>query len=126
MVPRYRLQTGEFWNATRLLPSKLYPPNVPHDVSLLFTRHEFVEKLFRAGYKGRFLLTAFNFPFDASRVARDFTNARGRFAGGFSLDLWSYIDDGTERSHRFRPSVCIKHIDSKKRALKGFYGETKT
>jgi hypothetical protein len=41
--------------------------------------------------------------------------ARGRFAGGFSLDLWSYL----QGRNRFRPSICIKHIDSK-RALKGF------
>jgi hypothetical protein len=91
-----------------------------HDLSLL-TRHEFVEKLFRAAYKGQFLLTAFNFPFDISRVARGFTKARRRFTGGFSLSLWSYINDGIERGDRFRPSICIKHIDSK-RALKGFTG----
>jgi hypothetical protein len=94
-----------------------------HDLSLL-THHEFVEKLFRAAYKGRFVLTAFNFPFDISRVSRDFKNARRRFTGGFSLDLWSYNNDGNERSHRFRPSICIKHLDSK-RALKGFTGRRK-
>ena len=48
-------------------------------------------------------------------MACNFANARGRFAGGFSLDLWSYL----EGRNRFRPSICIKHIDSK-RALKGF------
>lgn len=84
------------------------------DVSLL-TRDQFVDKLFKNAYKGRCLLIAFNFPFDISRVACNFANARGRFAGGFSLDLWSYL----EGRNRFRPSVCIKHIDSK-RALKGF------
>jgi len=94
-----------------------------HGVSLL-TRHEFVERLFRAAYKGRFLLAAFNFPFDISRVACDFTNARRRFAGGFSLDLWSYHKDNSERRDQFRPSICIKHIDSK-RALKGFTGRRK-
>ena len=80
-----------------------------------FTRGQFVDKLFLDAYKGRCLLVAFNFPFDISRVARNFTNARGRFAGGFSLDLWSY----SEGRNRFRPSICIKQIDSK-RALKGF------
>ena len=104
-------------------PKPIVSTESAHDLSLL-TRHEFVEKLFRAAYKGRFLLTAFNFPFDASRVARDFTNARGRFTGGFSLDLWSYINDGADKSDRFRPSICIKHIDSK-RALKGFTGRQK-
>ncbi len=81
----------------------------------LLTRPQFADKLFKNAYKGRCLLIAFNFPFDISRVACNFTNARGRFAGGFSFDLWSYADG----RNRFRPSICIKHIDSK-RALKGF------
>lgn len=85
-----------------------------HSVALL-SRYQFCEKLFRAAYKGRCLLVAFNFPFDISRVASNFAAARGRFTGGFSLDLWSYL----EGRNRFRPSICIKHIDSK-RALKGF------
>jgi hypothetical protein len=101
-------------------PISVVAGEAAHRLSLL-TRHEFVEKLFRASYKGRFLLTAFNFPFDISRVARDSANAKGRFAGGFSLNLWSYFDCGIERDDRYRPSVCIKHIDSK-RALKGFTG----
>jgi hypothetical protein len=104
-------------------PKQIVSTEPPREISLL-TRHEFAEKLFRAGYKGRFVLTAFNFPFDASRVARDFADARGRFSGGFSLNLWSYNSDGDEKSDRFRPSICIKHIDSK-RALKGFTGRRK-
>jgi len=95
-------------------PSAVIPDEDDHNVSLL-TRHQFVERLFKSTYKGRCLLIAFNFPFDISRVACNFANARGRFAGGFSLDLWSYL----EGRNRFRPSICIKHIDSK-RALKGF------
>jgi hypothetical protein len=107
----------------RILESYAAPSTADHtgdnqNVSLL-TRHQFVEKLFRAAYKGRCLLVAFNFPFDISRVACDFTNARRRFSGGFSLDLWSYLKDSTQHKDRFRPSICIKHIDSK-RALKGF------
>jgi hypothetical protein len=101
-------------------PRTIVSGESPHELSLL-TRHGFVERLFRSAYKGRFLLAAFNFPFDTARVARDFTNARRRFAGGFSLDLWSYAENGSELSDRFRPSICIKHIDSK-RALKGFTG----
>jgi len=104
----------------RILVRHLAPPSFVisdeynRDVSLL-TRDQFVDKLFKNAYKGRCLLIAFNFPFDISRVACNFANARGRFAGGFSLDLWSYL----EGRNRFRPSICIKHIDSK-RALKGF------
>jgi hypothetical protein len=95
-------------------PGEVIPHEANHDLFLL-TRHQFVDKLFKNAYKGRCLLIAFNFPFDISRVACNFANARGRFAGGFSLDLWSYL----QGRNRFRPSICIKHIDSK-RALKGF------
>src|ERR1700733_10686366 len=102
------------------IPRAVVSNERPHEIALL-TRHQFAEKLFRAAYKGRFLLAAFNFPFDISRVACDFTNARRRFSGGFSLDLWSYHEDGSERGNPFRPSICLKHIDSK-RALKGFTG----
>ncbi len=86
----------------------------------LLTRREFVDMLYGAAYKGRCLLVGFNLPFDLARIARDFTTARGRFAGGFSLLIWTYRDDaGNERAHAYRPSICIKHIDNK-RALKGF------
>jgi hypothetical protein len=87
---------------------------------LLLTRGEFLAKFYRAVYKSRALLVGFNLPFDLSRIAFTSRPARGRFAGGFSLALWSYIDDmGVERPSTRRPSVGIKHIDSK-RALKGF------
>lgn len=86
----------------------------------LLTRRQFLEQLYRAAYKGRCLLVGFNLPFDLSRIAYGFAAARGRFAGGFSLGLWSYIDKtGCERAHRYRPAIAIKHIDSK-RALIGF------
>lgn len=92
-----------------------------HDSTLkLLTRDEFADKLYRAAYKGRCLLVGFNLPFDLSRVACDFTHARGRFAGGFALELWSYIDkNGRQHPDPHRPRICIKQIDSK-RALKGF------
>jgi hypothetical protein len=105
------------------IPRAVVRDETAHAVSLL-TRHQFVEKLFSVAYKGRCLLIAFNFPFDISRVAYDFTKARRRFAGGFSLDLWSYNEDDEECRDQFRPSICIKHIDSK-RALKGFTGRKK-
>ena len=83
---------------------------------------EFLAIFYRTVYKGRCLLVAFNLPFDLSRLARDFSAARGRFAGGFSLELWPHIDNfGNEYKNQFRPRIGIKHIDSK-RALKGFTG----
>lgn len=86
----------------------------------LLTRRQFLDKLHRAAYKGRCLLVGFNLPFDLSRLAYDYAPARGRFAGGFSLGLWSYTDkNGRQCPHPYRPRICIKQIDSK-RALKGF------
>jgi hypothetical protein len=91
----------------------------------LLSRKEFVNKFFRYAYRDRCLVVGFNLPFDLSRIACDFAAARGRFAGGFSLGLWSYIDKkGREQSNHYRPRICIKHIDSK-RALKGFTARNK-
>src|SRR6202007_1140594 len=56
----------------------------------LLTVDEFLNELFRAGYKGRCLIAAFNVPFDLSRLCFDVAPSRGEFAGGFSLGLWSY------------------------------------
>jgi hypothetical protein len=81
----------------------------------LLTQAQFLTRVFDLAYRGRCLLVAFNFPFDISRLAFNSTRARKRFTGGFSLDLWPYAAG----RNRFRPSVCIKQIDSK-RALKGF------
>jgi hypothetical protein len=87
---------------------------------LLVTRRQFLSKFFQAAYKGRCLLVGFNLPFDLSRIAHDGTAARGRFAGGFSLGMWTYIDKaGHERPHQYRPRIGIKQIDSK-RHLIGF------
>jgi hypothetical protein len=88
----------------------------------LLTRRQLLAKFYQAVYKGRCLLVGFNLPFDLSRIAYDVTAARGRFAGGFSLGFWSYLDkSGRERANQYRPRIGIKHIDSK-RALKGFTG----
>lgn len=95
---------------------------------LLLTRREYLTKLYKAVYKGRAMLVGFNLPFDLSRIAFTARPARGRFAGGFSLAIWSYMKLGVERPSTRRPSVGIKHIDSK-RALKGFtarYGPDKS
>ena len=85
-------------------------------------KREFLEKLYTAAYKARALVCGFNLPFDLSRLACKFSNARDRFTGGFSLALWEYTDDnGERREDKYRPRIAIKHIDSK-RALKGFTG----
>lgn len=101
----------ERWNKRALRTSEIS--------LLLLTRREFLKKFYKAVYKSRALLVGFNLPFDLSRLAIAARPARGRFAGGFSLALWSYTKKGVERPSTRRPSIGIKHIDSK-RALKGF------
>jgi hypothetical protein len=81
---------------------------------------EFLKRFYHLAYRGRVLVVAFNAPFDLSRIAHDVLDARGQFAGGFSLGLWSYRDSARrERRQTFRPRLGIKHIDSR-RALVGF------
>ena len=89
----------------------------------LRTVREFLEEFFfKDFYKGRALLVAFNHPFDLSRLAHDYTSARRRYAGGFSLGVWTYTDkNGSVRRHPYRPRIAVKHIDSK-RALIGLTG----
>lgn len=88
----------------------------------VLTLQQFLTRFYQTVYKGRCLLVAFNLPLDLSRIARGFATARGRFAGGFSLELWPHIDSfGNEHKNQYRPRIGIKHIDSK-RALKGFTG----
>jgi hypothetical protein len=91
----------------------------------LMALSQFVNQLYQDAYRGRCLVVGFNLPFDLSRIAREFSSARRRFAGGFSLQLWSYFDtQGIELPDDYRPRICVKHIDSK-RALKGFTARNK-
>lgn len=83
-------------------------------------RRDFVAVLYQAAYKARGIVIGFNLPFDLSRLAFDVSEARDKFAGGFSFKLWDYKRaDGSIAENKYRPRVSIKHIDSK-RALKGF------
>ena len=86
----------------------------------LVTRRQFVEELYKNVYKARCLLVGFDLPYLLSQLAFDFSPARGRFTGGFSLGLWSYTDNrGRERADPYRPRIRIKYID-RNRALIGF------
>jgi hypothetical protein len=93
----------------------------------LYSRSEFAERwLYRVAYRdfpGRgerepATIVMFNAPFDLSRLAGYASEAgpAARFAGGFSLALWTE-PDGTPS--QWRPRVRVKSIDSK-RSLKGF------
>ena len=54
----------------------------------LLTRHDFLWKVFYPlAYKAHALIVGFNLPFDLTRLASGWGEARGRFYGGFSLVL---------------------------------------
>ena len=86
----------------------------------LLNLREFVKVFYDLAYKARCLVVGSNLPVHLSRLAFDSAPARGFFAGGFSLGLWTYTDrNGRERLDGFRPRICIKYIDNK-RAFIGF------
>ena len=77
---------------------------------LLLTRSEFLKKLYKTVYKSRALLVGFNLPFDLSRIAFTTRPARGRFAGGFSLAIWSYVELGVERPSTRQSRPCSTRL----------------
>src|SRR6266849_5923969 len=81
----------------------------------LLSRLQFLKKFYAFAYKSRVPVVGFNLPFDISRLAFDFVDARGWYAGGFSLGIWN--NGFVHNQHR--PPVSILHIDSK-RALIAF------
>ena len=133
-----RIEEGLFYG-DNLLPRELQilrcyvrrrkPDVVPEgrqEIRLLPLR-EFLKEFYLDAYKTRCLVVGFNLPFDLSRLAFDVAIARRRYAGGFSLGLWTYFDkkNGRECRNPHRPRILIKHIDSK-RALIGFGGRYET
>ncbi|MGW5649312.1 DNA polymerase [Saccharopolyspora sp. NPDC003752] len=97
----------------------------------LYSHSEFVDKwIYSVAYRDHWgkrdgrepaTLVMFNAPFDLSRLAGYAAEARdgshaARFAGGFSLALWT---DENGNPREWRPRVRVKSIDSK-RSLKGF------
>jgi len=85
----------------------------------LLTRREFVEEvLWKVGYEAHALIVGFNLPFDLSRLAVDWRDARGSARGGFSLQLFDWTDaSGASRRHQWRPNITVKALGSKRQLL---------
>jgi len=83
----------------------------------LYTLKEFVEKVFYPEvYFKKALCVGFNLPFDLSRLAIDYSYARGSMEGGFSFKL--------SENKKF-PRIKIKHLDNTKSFIrfgKSFWG----
>lgn len=95
-------------------------PGSPGARLALYSRAEFVDRiLWKAGMVGRALVVGFNLPFDLSRLAVGWSDARGRgrrqrFVKGFSFVIWVTQDPktGTWTPNTVRPRLRIKHHDS--------------
>jgi len=82
----------------------------------LLLRTQFVEWLiWKIGYEARALIVGFNLPFDFSRISLGWRPARN---GGFTLRLYESVDAGGRVwSHKWRPELTIKALDSKRQLM---------
>ncbi len=86
----------------------------------LRSRRDFLENVLWPAMEAGALIVGFNLPFDISRLAAGYGNARKSYTGGFSFVLWEYedADTGKRRPHPFRPRIIVKHLDSKKALMR--------
>lgn len=77
----------------------------------LLTIDEFRERFFQIAYRLRGTVVGFNLPFDLTRLALDWSPARGAFYGGWSLTLWNRKDGQGE--NRFRPHLRLKSLNNR-------------
>lgn len=92
-----------------------------HDARLdmpLRSRGEFCEEVLWQALRAQATVVGFNLPFDLTRLAVACAEARGVFAGGFSLTLWGYERAGVQHGNPFRPRVLMRSLGAK-RALIG-------
>jgi hypothetical protein len=100
------------------------PPEVAVDVEdvavelRLLSRGEFCERALRAALSASATLVGFNLPFDLSRLAFRVAEARGEFAGGFSLCLYAYEREGVLCANPYRPRVVVRSLDSKRSRIR--------
>jgi hypothetical protein len=80
----------------------------------LASRRGFVRLFHLAAYKARATVVGFNLPFDISRLAVNWGEARGRFTGGFSFTLHDYEKNGARRhENHYRSRVAVHTINAK-------------
>ncbi len=82
----------------------------------LYSRREFMHEVFwHAAFRQEALVVGFNLPFDLSRLAVSFGNARGWFRGGFSFTLWNQRGEkgDPDQEDKSKPRLLIKSINNK-------------
>ena len=81
----------------------------------VLSRGEFVEQVLWKALSAQATVVTFNAPFDLSRLALSWSEARSKhFRGGFSLTLFSHEKDGELRENRYRPRLLLRSLDSKR------------
>ena len=78
----------------------------------LLPRLTYNRKLYRTTYNARAQVVGFNLNFDMSRLAFDWSDARGSYTDGFSFLIFPRGDGGPGK-HAWRPNWCSKSINSK-------------
>jgi len=92
-----------------------------HRVTLM-SRDEFMRRIFlQYVIRLHALLVGFNLPFDIARLALHAGEARAPNYGGFSFQMYDYMDKvtGVRADNTYRPRIYVKSLDSK-RAFIGF------
>jgi hypothetical protein len=81
----------------------------------LYSRSEFVEKVFYTAVQAGAAIVAFNLPFDLSRVAVEYRVARHAGGRGWSFVLFQYYNRKKRRwlPNSFRPRIKLRPKDSK-------------
>jgi hypothetical protein len=82
----------------------------------LMSAREFLDKVLWTVAELDGLIVGFNLPFDLSRLALGWSDARRHYRGGFSFHFWKFKDrkTGKHRPSWYRPLIRIKHLDSKR------------
>ncbi|MGO9964840.1 MAG: hypothetical protein ACLPUG_15625, partial [Acidimicrobiales bacterium] len=87
------------------------PDHDPRASLVVLTRNEFCERiLWKACWRNRATLVAFNLGFDISRLRLSWHAGRGRHRGAFVLRLWEW--EG--RDDRYRPNVIARRLDNRR------------
>jgi hypothetical protein len=88
----------------------------PHSLKLkLYSRDEFVEKVFHVAHQAGATICAFNLPFDLSRIAVEYREASAAGRRGWSFVVSRYWNEDKNKwlPNSFRPRIQLKPKDSK-------------
>jgi hypothetical protein len=114
-IPDEETETGVFYDGESLTDAeltKLKSYAITNSLPII-DRNEFLEKFYLVAWETDFsLVSAWDFPFFASRLAYGYSEAKGRFRNGFSFHFWQWRNPKTGKLQRDRrrPSIRIKSL----------------